>query len=158
MELFRSLVLLFFLGFPALNAWAQKDSIPMVELDQVLIRLPAPSSATIIARPGDPWMVDTISLKHMQARNLSDLLGRTSGIFVKNYGPANVSAITMRGMSASQTRITWNGLDLNSPMYGMADLNLIPVGVFTDAHVSPSGNGIGGTLDLFSYPREDNSS
>jgi iron complex outermembrane receptor protein len=132
--------------FHVTKSFAQTDSIRAYQLDSILIEGFNSQKAHFYL----PDQLDTFSLKRMPTRNLSDLLSRTSSVFVKNYGPGNISAITIRGMSASQTKINWNGLELNSPMYGMADLNLIPVAVFNSAFVNPGQNAIGGTVNLFS--------
>jgi iron complex outermembrane receptor protein len=136
----KSLVLLFAISLFAFHAEGQTDSFPVTEFEPVIVR------ARYL-----PNTLDTTAIKHMQTRNLSDLLGRSSAIFVKNYGPSNISAITVRGLSASQTRITWNGMELNSPMYGMADLSLVPAAVFKRAEIASEG-GIGGNVNLFTDP------
>src|SRR4051812_13008978 len=55
------------------------------------------------------------SYKYMAARNLNDALREAVGIYFKNYGNGQLSSISIRGGSAAQTDMLWNGVKLNSP-------------------------------------------
>jgi len=71
---------------------------------------------------------------------------------IKNYGPSGLSTLAMRGTSASQTLITWDGIPLNSPLNGQVDLNTIDFRLFSKSTVGSSNQfgfsgGIGGTVD-----------
>ncbi len=63
--------------------------------------------------------------------SVDHLLSRHAGIFIKSYGPGNLSATSLRGGTAAQTALVWNGFHIQNPMHGQTDLSLIPV-FFTD--------------------------
>jgi iron complex outermembrane receptor protein len=58
--------------------------------------------------------------------SLNDILFHQSGIAIKQNGTGGLSTPNVRGSSASQTSILWNGVELRSPMNGAFDLQLIP--------------------------------
>lgn len=70
-----------------------------------------------------------------QVNNLANaLLGETS-LYMKNYGNGQLSSIAMRGTTASQTAVLWNGININSPTLGQTDFSLIPLFLFDEAVV-----------------------
>ncbi|MDA8693565.1 TonB-dependent receptor, partial [Saprospiraceae bacterium] len=87
--------------------------------------------------------------------NISTALSQQANIYVKNYGAASSSTLSIRGGSASQALITWDGLPINNPMLGVSDLSLIPSQLFGRVDIIKSGssaalgNGaITGVIDL----------
>lgn len=87
--------------------------------------------------------------------NLADLLGSQSGVFIKDYGPGQLSTPTFRGGDATQTVVLYNGAKINSPTLGSIDFTLIPTSQFSrigllssaSSNVFASG-GIGGGVEL----------
>ncbi len=71
--------------------------------------------------------LDSADLSAYKSSDISKLLATRSGIFIKNYGPGMLATPTLRGSSASQTAIIWNGFNIQSPMHGQNDFSLIPV-------------------------------
>ena len=71
--------------------------------------------------------IDRLALSDFKNRTLSELLSAHSPLFIKSYGQGSLASATFRGTSASHTRIEWNGIPINNPMLGQADLSLIPV-------------------------------
>ncbi len=71
--------------------------------------------------------IDTMALKELSHHDLSFLLNRHSGMFIKSYGPGVLATTSMRGGSAGQTAILWNGISLQNPMHNQSDLALLPV-------------------------------
>lgn len=99
--------------------------------------------------------LDTSRVNQLSAFTLSDRLDREAGIFVKSYGSAGISTLSLRGTGASHTAVVWQGMTLNSPMLGLTDLNLIPSFLVDDIQITYGGNGplngngaIGGTISL----------
>ncbi len=100
-------------------------------------------------------VVDSISLAKSITVRLSELLSQNTPIFVKEYGRGAMATASFRGTAPSHTKVTWNGLELNSPMLGMVDFSLIPV-YFTDevkllhgsSSLSESAGALGGTIQL----------
>lgn len=73
---------------------------------------------------------DSLILPHYQYQSLSDILSAQSPVFIKSYGPGALASSSLRGGSASQTAILWNGFNINHPMLGQSDFSQIPVFFF----------------------------
>jgi vitamin B12 transporter len=67
------------------------------------------------------------------------LLLQLNTCFVKAYGPGNIAALSVRGSTAQQTAVLWNGVNINNPMLGQADISLLPVSLFQDISVQRGG-------------------
>ncbi|MCX6199883.1 MAG: TonB-dependent receptor plug domain-containing protein [Bacteroidetes bacterium] len=89
-------------------------------------------------------------MKYQNGKRLSDVLGEFSSVYVKNYGVGQLSSIAVRGTSASQTEVQWNGIKLNSPSLGQCDLSLFTLGMQQDLQLVRTGyrGTIGGTLQM----------
>lgn len=70
---------------------------------------------------------DTAAMRPFCFGPLASLLQFSSQVNVKSYGSNGLASPAMRGGSASQTAIIWNGFNLNNAMNAQVDLNLIPV-------------------------------
>ena len=112
-----------------------------------------------IAKTGRLQAMDTSSVNRINTASLNDLLNRGSAVFLKDNGGGRLSTISIRGTTASQNVLTWNGLSLNTPTLGLSDLSLMPA-FFTDkVEVQYGGNGslngnaaIGGAVHMTSEP------
>ncbi len=91
--------------------------------------------------------VKTFDPKNVSGKKLSDYLTELTPIYIKNYGGGQLSTISYRGTSSSQTELLWNGIKLNSPMLGQNDLSLFTNGIQDDISIS-SGGAIGAQLEL----------
>ncbi|MFP4064250.1 MAG: TonB-dependent receptor plug domain-containing protein [Bacteroidales bacterium] len=98
---------------------------------------------------------DSITLARYSQEGLDHLLSRQTGIFIKNYGPGILATSSLRGGSAGQTALVWNGFNLQSPATGQTDLALIPVFFTDNAGVQYGGGsalwgsgGMGGAIHL----------
>jgi len=98
---------------------------------------------------------DSAGLRESVALSMADVLAFNSGVFVKNYGRATQSTVAFRGTSASHTRVSWNGMDISSPMFGSTDFSTIPSSFIDRAtllHGSSSllqsSGGLGGAVVL----------
>lgn len=60
--------------------------------------------------------------------------------YIKNYGNGSLATLSIRGGSAGQSLVLWNGLPLHSPMLGLLDLSLIPANVTESTSISKGGN------------------
>ena len=87
--------------------------------------------------------------------NLSELISQNTTIFIKDYGRGAMATASFRGTAPSHTQVSWNGINLNSPMLGMVDFSTIPV-YFTDkvsllhgaGSLSESSGALGGIVRL----------
>jgi iron complex outermembrane receptor protein len=89
-------------------------------------------------------------MKYQNGKRLSDVLGEFSSVYVKNYGVGQLSSVAVRGTSAAQTEVQWNGIKLNSPSIGQCDLSLFTLGMQQDLQLIRTGyrGTIGGTLQM----------
>ncbi|MCF8365754.1 MAG: TonB-dependent receptor, partial [Bacteroidales bacterium] len=68
-----------------------------------------------------------------------------------------------RGTAESHTQVSWNGININSPMAGMVDFSLIPVYIIDDmslkygnASITESSGGLGGSVQISNNPDWNN--
>ncbi|MEM9985531.1 MAG: TonB-dependent receptor, partial [Bacteroidota bacterium] len=104
--------------------------------------------------------LDSAEIALGRGQSLAAVLAQHSQVFVKSYGPTGLASSSIRGGGASHTAILWNGFNLQSPLNGQLDLNLIPAFFVDRAAVQYGGNGswqgsgsMGGALLLASQPR-----
>jgi len=76
----------------------------------------------------------------LKSGNIGDLLSINTPVFVKSSGPGNLASISLRGCSAQQAAILWNGIDLKASGAGMIDLSLIPAVLFNSVEIIYGGN------------------
>lgn len=106
------------------EGYSQTDTL---KLDEVIIRKQRKiSDAGMIMS-----QIDSLVMDGKAIRSLSEVLAENSVIFIKTYGRGALATASFRGTAPSHTRVTWNGMEINSPMLGMTDFSLIPV-YFTD--------------------------
>lgn len=70
--------------------------------------------------------MDSLALRENISVSLAGVLAYNSAVFIKQYGRASLSTVSLRGTSSSHSQVIWNGLKINSPMLGMTDFSLIP--------------------------------
>ncbi|MHC1707207.1 MAG: TonB-dependent receptor plug domain-containing protein [Bacteroidales bacterium] len=100
-------------------------------------------------------IIDSVILSLNIGNKLSDLLEKNTTLYVKNYGAGNLSTLSFRGASSSQSGVFWNGFDIKPAGAGMIDLSLVPVIFFSAMEIqyggvsSNNGSGVmGGALYL----------
>ena len=128
------------------------DTIQIKEV-KVLARKKVEEAGLKITRPDSMARVSTLTT------DLSELISGYSPVFIKSYGKGSTATASFRGAAATHTQLLWNGMNLNSPMRGIADLSLLPV-FFTDdvflLHGGSSmveGSGaLGGSIHLENLP------
>jgi outer membrane cobalamin receptor len=128
-------VLVAVLGWLQYACTGQIDTTLLLPAVHVTTPKPAPS---IIGERTEFWNDSLLSTQ--QSRSLGELIANETGAFVKTYGSGGIATISLRGSSAGQTTITWNGVPLQNPMLGLQDLSLIPLGFIDDAQISYGGN------------------
>jgi outer membrane cobalamin receptor len=99
--------------------------------------------------------VDSVILMQKINANLSTLLAENTPIYIKDYGRGALATTSFRGTAPSHTQVSWNGININSPMLGMVDFSLIPVYIIDDlslkhgaASTSEQSGGLGGHINL----------
>lgn len=104
-------------------------------------------------------VLDTFQLRENVINSFADVLAQSSSIYVKSYGRATLATASFRGTAPSHTQVSWNGMQINSPMLGMVDFSLIPSFFIDDAQlyhgassVGVTGGGLGGAVTLGTKP------
>jgi outer membrane cobalamin receptor len=99
--------------------------------------------------------VDSVVLQNKASLSLSDLLSENTSVFIKNHGRGALATASFRGTSPSHTQVSWNGININSPMAGMVDFSLIPVYIIDElnlkhgsASLADRSGGIGGSINI----------
>ncbi len=67
--------------------------------------------------------------------NIGQLLSQQSSAFVKSYGVNNMSTLSLRGASAAQSAVLWNGVPIMNPALGVADISMLHSGLFEQVTV-----------------------
>lgn len=137
----------------SLEVHAQADStsvqLPIITvLDSTVRSQYAPASSQIWQSSSQPPMHD-----------LGRFLNAASGIFIKSFGGSGIATSSIRGSSAEQTLLLWNGVPIQNPMLGQVDLSLIQpglmdkIGLIRGGHSSKWGSAaIGGVITLDNSP------
>lgn len=90
------------------------------------------------------------NLQEKGGRRLGEVISEISSVYVKSYGNGQLASLAVRGTSATQTEIEWNGIRLNNPALGQTDLSLFLVGFSDNLRLEQTGyqGNIGGTLKM----------
>ncbi len=111
---------------------------------------------TIIYNDSNYWLIND---------GLDVVLKKSAGIYIKNYGLGGIASSSIRGGTAAQTQVLWNGVKLNSPMLGQSDLSLLPLSGIDEIRLIHGGTssiensgGLGGTILLSNIPNWSNNS
>lgn len=142
-------IVLFFVWLP-FEASAQFDTtliIPTVDIIDYKIREHASGSIS------KNW--DSSEVQQKAYCNLAEFIQEESNVYIKTYGANSLATMSIRGSSAAQSLVLWNGLPIQSPMLGLLDLSLIPHNFSSSIHLDLGGNSsmwgsgaMGGVLSL----------
>ncbi len=87
--------------------------------------------------------------------SLTQLAQQETLIYLRENGPGGVSSPSLRGTTAQQTAVVWNGININSQLNGQTDFNTIAtrnydnISLRTGGGSIPYGSGaIGGSVHL----------
>lgn len=104
-------------------------------------------------------IIDTSLLKQFGGENLSQIISQSFPMFIKSYGPGGIATTSFRGAGAGHTQLTWNEINISSPMLGQADLSLIPAGFIDEIRIYSGGasmfasaGGLGGCINFDTSP------
>lgn len=143
----------FLLLLTVLNGFGQSDSTNV--LDEVVL------SGNFSRRLNSGYQIQVFndSILNQKAASLGNLLQEQANIYLKENGSGMVSSISLRGTTASQTGVYWNGISVNSALNGQTDFNTLLVGGFSELELRRGGgsvllgNGaIGGAVHLKNQP------
>lgn len=80
------------------------------------------------------------SISYESAATLDEALSQVSNIYFKSYGNGQLSTISFRGTSASQTSVLWHGVPANYPTLGQMDFSQWPTWMMDQLQVSAGAN------------------
>lgn len=127
------------------------DSIYLNQnIDSVVVVAVAISPSKVYFPSLSKETVYNLKTKNYSFNNLSDVLDNNAKVSLKKYGEGQISSISVKGFNASHTDVFWNGVKLNSPSLGQADLSIISLGNNTNLSIS-EGNNIAGKVSLDNY-------
>lgn len=138
----------------SLNAQNKKDTIKISSIQVSANRIFSIDNAGMKSD-----FVDTLILQQKINSTLSDVLSENTSVFIKNHGRGALATASFRGTAASHTQVSWNGININSPMAGMVDFSLIPVFLidemklnFGGSSLAENNGGLGGSINLTNSP------
>jgi vitamin B12 transporter len=82
---------------------------------------------------------DSVKLMLISDQHLTALLENEASFYIRNYSNNGLSTPSLRGGSAYHTSILWNGFQINNPMNGFADLNLLNNFLFDNISIQYGG-------------------
>ncbi|WP_157807533.1 TonB-dependent receptor [Hymenobacter chitinivorans] len=146
------------------RGYAQQLSPDSVQQIQRVQQLPAvriqaglPSRFAVGSRT---LTLDSVALAQYRSGTVADVLAARTPLYIKNYGPGQLSSISIRGTSARHTAVLWNGLNISLPSLGESDFALLPTSGATQVQVQHGpasalygSSAIGGTVLLSSPPQ-----
>ncbi|MFW5822467.1 MAG: TonB-dependent receptor plug domain-containing protein [Tangfeifania sp.] len=145
-------VFMILLTVHSVSAQNVSDSVYIQEI-QVLAKRKVEEAGLKISRP------DSMARAASITTDLSDLIADYSPVYIKSYGAGSAATASFRGTAATHTQVLWNGMNLNSPMRGFADLSLLPVFFTDDVYLLHGGSsmtkgsgGLGGSIVLENKP------
>lgn len=83
---------------------------------------------------------DAALLNYYRSRNIAALITEQSPVFVKTYGVNNMATLSIRGASAAQSEVLWNGVPINNAGLGVSDVSLLQAGMFDDISIQYGGS------------------
>ena len=84
-------------------------------------------------------------IKSTAAVDVSELLQRSSGVYVKSYGAGGLATVSLRGVGAGRSSTVWNGMPLIGSTLGLLDYSLLNANLFESVQLSLGGNPVDGS-------------
>lgn len=116
------------------------------------------ATRTRINPQDSPTKVVDLNVKEMAGLGFSSIAGilsSTSGLFVNDYGPSQLSTISSRGTGGEETLIMLDGVRLNSVQNGVVDLFLLPISQIGHMEIAEGGfsslfgaDAVGGVINM----------
>lgn len=121
------LLLLLFLFFYSSLLLAQPVTDSLKEVEVKSRRNANLTEQLIKHNAGKVESFDSTLLAFYQGQSIAELVSEQSPVFIKSYGYNSLSTLSFRGASAAQSLVLWQGVPVNNPALGAADLSLLPV-------------------------------
>ena len=130
------------------------DSLRVFRVPDVIVT----STRNAVSPQNSPSKVVSLDVKQLGALGFTDIggiLSSADGLFVKDYGPSQLSTISVRGTGAEETLFMIDGIRMNSIQNGVVDLFLIPVSQIGRIEIAEGGasslfgaDAIGGIINM----------
>ena len=130
----KRLLLLFIFTFG--TVYSQNDSIH--KLNEIILR----GNFSPVVNSGYEVRVIPDSILKDNFESLGTLLQKQANFYFKQNGNGMVSSISLRGTSASQTGVYWNGIAINSALNGQTDFNTIQANSFDELEIRKGGGSV----------------
>lgn len=112
--------------------------------------------SSAMGQPGQViYQVDSNALRQKPQADLGEVLTWHSPVFIRRFGPGNLSLASIRGTGSAHTQVVWEGLPLNSLLLGQFDLSQVAASevdrleVLPGAQTSAVGLGsVGGLIKM----------
>lgn len=130
-----------FLLLPVFSfAQKTKDTLKEVIISAPRIHESALESKYHFLSGQDKIVFDSTILSQYGQRSLSELIREQSPVFVKSYGVNNMATLSIRGASAAQSKVLWNGVPITNAGSGLSDLSLFQGGLFENVSIQYGGS------------------
>ncbi len=101
-------------------------------------------------------VIDAGEISESGEENLAEIIKYSPGVSIKDYGGmGGLKTVSVRGTSANQTAVLWNGMRLNSTSTGLFDLGGFPLSLISNIEIVRGGqsvlygsNAMGGAVNL----------
>lgn len=85
--------------------------------------------------------IDSSSKANHVASTVAEALNSLTTLYLKSYGISGNTSISLRGTSSAHTAILWNGINLQDPLNGGTNLELIPLQAIDEIEIQYGGSG-----------------
>jgi len=130
----KSLFLFLVLDIVSILIYAQKDTIPLVNIQEIIIlekRIQLPLSQ----KPSNIVVINSEQINHLSVQSIADLMHHVAGVDMRQRGSNGVqSDVSIRGGSFDQALILINGIKISDPQTGHYSFNL-PVDISNVDHI-----------------------
>lgn len=123
----------------AFPAWSHTgDTLRLPVFEKTALRLAQTKPFVFL------YQADSATLDFYRQGDISMLIGQTTPMMMRTYGPGFSASVSSRGLATAHTGLYWNDINLQSPTTGIADISLIPA-AFVD-HISFTAGGASSTM------------
>ncbi|MGQ9853668.1 MAG: TonB-dependent receptor, partial [Candidatus Oleimicrobiaceae bacterium] len=111
----------------------------VIELEEVMVTAKRGRSLSW-ELPVSAEVISAADIAMANATTVGEALRPAAGVFVKSYGSeAGMRSLSVRGSSAEQVLVLWDGARINSPLAGGCDLGLLPLAAVERIELVRSG-------------------
>ncbi len=140
----------------AQTGWAQLQDT----LEEQVIRGQRTMPVSLPQMPGTKIStVDSDALRRFSNSTVAALITEQLPLFVRTTGVNGPATLSIRGASAAQSAVLWEGIPIQNAAIGLTDVSLLPAGLFDKVAVVYGGNpalsgsgNVGGALLLSGGP------